>query len=203
MKTAPVRVKRLALRMLTVDRAIQIRAFTHQPTVLEYAEMLARGIKFPPIVVYHRDGMPYYIADGFHRYKAHELACCPEIECEVRDGSKRDAILFAVGANSHHGLRRSRQDKRRAVIALLSDKEWSKWSDAEIARQCNVSTNLVISVRVILHGPTKEEEKRRYKRRGKVLEKKAKYSKSPTPTQPNRLAGLTLCPTCGQPIRHE
>lgn len=205
MKTLPTTVKRIPLHLLTIDRAVQIRTTTHYPLVLEYSEMIAQGVKFPPITVFHRDGQPYYVADGFHRLKAHELACSPDISCEVRDGTKRDAILFAVGANAHHGLRRSSTDKRRAVIALLSDKEWGKWSDAEVARQCRVSTNLVRDVRSILHGPTKEEERRKYKRGGKVLEKKAKYSKSTPPpiTPKSPLAGLALCPTCGQPIRHE
>jgi hypothetical protein len=31
------------------------------------------------------------------------------------------------------------RDKRQAVTKLLSDDEWSHWSDREIARQCRVS----------------------------------------------------------------
>jgi hypothetical protein len=36
-------------------------------------------------------------------------------------------------------LRRTNADKRKAVKTLLEDEEWSKWSDREIARQCEVS----------------------------------------------------------------
>lgn len=32
---------------------------------------------------------------------------------EVLRGTKRDAILYSVGANSTHGLRRTNADKRR------------------------------------------------------------------------------------------
>ncbi|MDR9404902.1 MAG: hypothetical protein RI580_15855 [Halothece sp. Uz-M2-17] len=68
---------------------------------------------------------------------------------------QRDAILHSVGANATHGLRRSNQDKRKAVVTLLQDNEWSQWSDAfgsvfdlrAIARQCQVSTPLVGKIR--------------------------------------------------------
>ena len=35
------------------------------------------------------------------------------------------------------------EDKRRAVNRLLSDPEWSHWSDREIARHCRVGADLV------------------------------------------------------------
>ena len=46
-----------------------------------------------------------------------------EIEAEIRDGTRRDAILYAVGANSDHGMKRSNRDKRNAVMTLLKDPE--------------------------------------------------------------------------------
>jgi hypothetical protein len=59
----------------------------------------------------------------------------------------RDAILFSVGANATHGHRRTNEDKRRAVLKLLNDREWSKWSDREIARQCSVGNKFVGDLR--------------------------------------------------------
>jgi hypothetical protein len=44
-----------------------------------------------------------------------------------------------VGANSNHGKRRTNADKRKAVLTLLEDEQWAKWSDREIARRCLVS----------------------------------------------------------------
>lgn len=70
-----------------------------------------------------------------------------DIAAEVRQGTRRDAILYSVGANATHGLRRTNADKRRAVETLLRDEEWSQWSNREIARQCGVSLNLVNSMR--------------------------------------------------------
>ena len=72
-------------------------------------------------------------------------------------------FLYAVGANASHGLRRTNTDKRRAVVRLLRDYEWSKWSDREIARRCGVANSFVGNVRrqITVLGeqlPTTEEE---------------------------------------------
>jgi len=53
-----------------------------------------------------------------------------ELEINIINGTQRDAILHSVGANATHGLRRSNQDKRKAVVTLLEDNEWCQWSDA-------------------------------------------------------------------------
>jgi hypothetical protein len=44
-----------------------------------------------------------------------------KISADVREGSRRDAILYAVGANASHGLKRTNRDKRNAVRVLLKD----------------------------------------------------------------------------------
>jgi len=78
----------------------------------------------------------------------------------VREGGRRYAILFAVGANAAHGLKRSNRDKRTAVL-LLKDPEWSGWSDREIARRCTVSDRFVNGVRAALT-PNIRSEPRTY-----------------------------------------
>ncbi|QXD15805.1 hypothetical protein GQ464_002330 [Rhodocaloribacter litoris] len=65
----------------------------------------------------------------------------------AKDPSRRDAILHSVGANAEHGLRRTGADKRRAVMTLLQDEEWRRWSDREIARRCRVSHPFVAKMR--------------------------------------------------------
>ncbi|AFZ44358.1 protein of unknown function DUF1643 [Halothece sp. PCC 7418] len=39
-----------------------------------------------------------------------------------------------------------KQDKRKAVVTLLQDEEWSQWSDRAIARQCQVSHHTVAKI---------------------------------------------------------
>src|SRR4051794_27961438 len=44
-------------------------------------------------------------------------------------------------------MRRTNEDKRRAVLTLLNDPDWARWSDREIARQCAVTHPFVSSLR--------------------------------------------------------
>lgn len=76
---------------------------------------------------------------------------------EGRQGTKRDAILHSVGANTDHGLRRTNPDKRQAVMVLLKDEEWAQWSDREIARRCHVHNSFVSKIRASLS--TRDSEK--------------------------------------------
>src|SRR5690606_34524473 len=119
------------------DGGTQSRASINREVVADYSEVLRSGGVFPPIVVFF-DGRSYWLADGFHRYEAYAHIGAYEVPAEIRQGSQRDAVLYSVGANSAHGLRRSNDDKRRAVLTLLSDPEWSAWSDREVARACGV-----------------------------------------------------------------
>lgn len=100
------------------------------------------GHIFPPIVVFH-DGTDHWTADGFHRLAAARRAKVLRLAANVFAGTKREALLYAVGANTDHGLRRTNGDKRNAVDLLLADPEWRQWSGEEIARQCGVSNFLV------------------------------------------------------------
>src|SRR5581483_4742153 len=114
--------------------------------VRDYAQDMIQDVLFPPITIFY-DGADYWLADGFHRYHAAKQICREAIEADVRQGTRRDAVLYSVGANATHGLRRTNADKRRAVETLLRDEEWTGWSDREIARQCGVSNRFVSNLR--------------------------------------------------------
>lgn len=55
--------------------------------------------------------------------------------------------MFSVGSNASHGLRRTNADKRKAVLKLLEDEEWGKWSDRSIGEKCAVSNRFVTNLR--------------------------------------------------------
>jgi hypothetical protein len=166
----------LALEQVRTDGGTQARVTLDDATVDEYVEVLvqlgtgaAPGQLFPPVVVFF-DGTDYWLADGFHRKAAHKKAGRKQILCEVRQGTKRDAILYAVGANARHGLRRTNEDKRIAVRRLLTDDEWSQWSDREIARRCGVGHPLVAELRAELSGSSSRcAQPERTVQRGKTL----------------------------------
>ena len=127
---------------IRIDGGSQARADLNQETIAEYAEAYRAGVAMPPVVVFY-DGTTYWLADGFHRYFGAKQAGKETIHEEVTPGSQRDAVLFSLGANAKHGLRRSNADKRKAVQILLADVEWAKWSSNEIAKRCAVSHTFV------------------------------------------------------------
>lgn len=137
---------KIALSQITADQRAQPRTSIEMDKVEEYAADMRRGDQFPPCIVF-QERKTYWLADGFHRYYAATPAEVLEIECEVRQGTLRDAILFSCGANAAHGFRRTNEDKRRAVMKLLTDVEWSKRGDAWIERHCAVSDTFVAKMK--------------------------------------------------------
>jgi ParB-like chromosome segregation protein Spo0J len=142
-------VKRIPVAEICVEPGIQQRA-SHVDLALraEYAEAMKAGAAFPPVVVFDADML--WLADGFHRVGAAEDAGLTEILAEIREGDRRDALLYAVGANAEHGARRTNADKRRAVVTLLNDAEWQGRSDGWIAEAAKVSHPFVGKVRAEL-----------------------------------------------------
>lgn len=136
----------IALSNITADQSAQPRSAIEVKRVTEYTEDMDRGDTFPPLVVFY-DGARHWLADGFHRFYAATNAGRQQVECDVREGGLRDAVLYSCGANASHGMRRTNDDKRRAVSRLLLDEEWARWSDNEIARRCAVSHELVRTLR--------------------------------------------------------
>jgi len=154
----------LPIASIRMDGGTQARAGLDEATVTEYAEAWLHlshrqngFLEMPPIVVFH-DGSSYWLADGFHRVVAYRQfldsgsagASPRAIRAAIEQGTQRDAILYACGANDKHGLRRSSADKRRAAATLLRDTEWGQWSDSEIGRRVNVDHKTIASVRAEL-----------------------------------------------------
>lgn len=142
---------KLDLGRIRMDPATQPRAAMDEGTIEEYSALMTEGKTFPALVVFF-DGTDHWLGDGWHRATAAIRAGMTEFECDVKAGTKRDAILYSVGANAEHGLTRSNADKRRAVLTLMTDPEWSQLSNAEIARRCGVRHAMTNAVRKELAG---------------------------------------------------
>lgn len=134
------------LTKIAADGSTQTRCETSEDVAGEYALALQAGGELPPPVLFW-DGHAYWVGDGHHTIRAHEIANIPYITAEIRSGTQRDALLFALGANARHGLRRTNADKRRAVGIMLDDDEWSQWPNTKIANQCAVDEGLVRKVK--------------------------------------------------------
>jgi hypothetical protein len=144
-------VRTLAVALIRRDGGTQARVGNHEETVEAYAEAMREGRwAWHPgsaVVVCRDVEGRHWLADGFHRVEAAQRAGLAEVLTDVRKGTRRDAVLFAAGANADHGLRRSRADVRRAIETLLRDEEWRGWSNAEIARRANTTDKTVSAVR--------------------------------------------------------
>lgn len=198
MRVAAPAVEDIAIKNLVLDKNVQMRASLNRSAICDYADAMEAGDVFPPIVVFHRFGQKHYVADGYHRVLAAKKLGWKKIRAEVRDGTKRDAMLYAAGANRQHGVRRTNEDKRKAVITLLKDGEWQKWADTEVARACGVSGNMVAKYREWLRPekkPSEDFDVRKYiDRNGR--ERTITVSRDDKQMD-EKLAGRR-CPFCGQ-----
>lgn len=136
----------LELQTIRTDGETQPRESIDPIVIAEYAEDMQAGATLPPVVVFH-DGAAYWLADGFHRYHAALAIGADAIAADVRLGTVEDARWYSYGANKDHGLRRTNEDKRRAVLAALKHPQAALLSDSEIARHCGVHRNTILQYR--------------------------------------------------------
>lgn len=171
---------KLKLKQIRTDGGTQARKSLDQNIVTRYAEHMKEGAIFPPIIVFH-DGSEHWLADGFHRYFARKANGELEIECDVKQGTKREAQLFAFGVNNDRGLSMSSEDIREIIIRMLKDDEWGKWSDEKIANIVKVSRITVFRVRKKLEKAGEVSEKKTTKyvdKHGKLAEMETEKLKS-------------------------
>jgi hypothetical protein len=165
-------VRSLAVANIRRDGGTQARVGNNEETVESYAEAMRDGRwEWTPgnaVIVYVDDDWVYWLADGFHRVEAAQRAGRDTVLADIRRGARRDAVLYAAGANAAHGLRRTRQDVRRAIEVLLRDEEWVGWSDREIARhaRCNHETVGTVRRELIASGGIRQIEDRTVSRGG-------------------------------------
>lgn len=186
----------IPLDSIEVDEKKYPRDHVDAEAVEEYAAYMKGGAVFPDIEVYGGSGEFYLLIDGRHRVEAGRALGLGSIWAQVFRGDARQATLRAVEANARHGVRRTHADKRKAVTILLQDQEWSKWNDSEIARHCNVSPELVKTVKAELGIVTSGQENdgacvQRIRRNGKEFEQKRKAAAKPLPAHIAAIGKMT------------
>ncbi len=128
---------RLPIAEIRLDGGTQPRTALDFTAIDDYAEAMAAGVKFPPVVVFH-DGEHYWLADGFHRLKAAFASGFDAIDCELRQSTLEDAQWYSFSANKTNGLRRTNEDKQRAVKSALLHPRAAELSNSAIARHVGV-----------------------------------------------------------------
>jgi hypothetical protein len=143
-----VEVVDLPLTAIPQDHIVTQRRLDPE-TVASYAQDMDQGDTFPPVAVFRDEAGEHWLADGGHRWAACGSGVVERTTCRaaVRRGSKRDAILYATGANAKQGLRRTNAQKHQAVETLLRDTEWVKWTNTRIAKHCAVDDKTVHNIR--------------------------------------------------------
>lgn len=168
-------MKPIKLTDIRIDGGTQTRAEISNATVDEYSEAVLEGAKFPPVDVFF-DGVENWLADGFHRYHAHKRAKVTDITATIHNGSRDDALVFALGANTKNGLRRTNEDKRKCVSIALE--RWPDRSDRWISEVCGVGHPFVGKMR-----PQLESDSTLTSRTGKDGKKRRAPSQQvPVPT---------------------
>jgi hypothetical protein len=101
-----------------LDPELQPRAEIDRAVLENYVQLLVDGTQFPPVIVF-RDAKAsvLWLADGFHRWHAHKVIDADSIAVDIRDGTRRDALLYSLSANAKHGLQRGAADYKRAYEA--------------------------------------------------------------------------------------
>jgi hypothetical protein len=136
----------MKLSQIKIDPALQMRVGMDINVIHGYAERMLEGDKFPAVVVFN-DGKDNWLSDGFNRVGAYKHAGIENIDADVRPGTRRDAMFYALSANAKNGQPRTPDDKRKAVMTMIDDVEWSEKSDREIAAICVVAHSFVSKLR--------------------------------------------------------
>lgn len=136
----------LPIASIRVDGGTQPRAVLDFDAIEDYTEAMGAGVKFPPVIVFY-DGDNYWLADGFHRLKAAYAAGFDTVPCDVHQGTLEEAQWYSFSANRNNGLRRTTQDKQRAVKAALLHGRGTVLSDRQIARHVGVDQKTVTNWR--------------------------------------------------------
>ena len=114
--------RNLKLDQITLDKNIQPRVVIQKQIIINYWDSYLQGDKFPNVTVFF-DGKKYWLADGWHRYFAVQLAKFADIGCDVIDGTYRDALCFSLSANRTHGKNNNLKDKHRIVMSFVNNPE--------------------------------------------------------------------------------
>src|SRR5262249_38724204 len=156
---------------IRIDEVALTRAKVRPAVVRQYAAAMSQqlGLRFPPVALFS-EGQDYWLGDGRHRLLAAREAGLSEFPAEIHQGGQRDALLYGTPPNSAPGLRGRQADKRQAVSLLLADAEWSRWSDREIARRCQVGHALVSRMRQGLSVSKRQIAGRKVQRAGSIYE---------------------------------
>lgn len=142
-KVGPEQVE---IESIQTNGGTQPRAGINEQHVQDLVEAINRGDTLPAVDVYF-DGSQYWLYDGFHRVEAHNRCRKSTILANIHQGTQADAQWASYGANPGHGLKRTNEDKRRAVLAALRHPNAASLSNVQIAAHVHVDEGTIRNYR--------------------------------------------------------
>ncbi len=124
------------------DGGTQPRDGISEAHVQDLIVALEQGDTLPPVEVMF-DGESYWLYDGYHRTEAASRLGRFTVMAEIRQGTREDAQWASYGVNRAHGLKRTNEDKKRAVMAALKHPNAASQSNVQIARHVGVDESTV------------------------------------------------------------
>lgn len=145
------------------DRRLQHRKemqdLTEDGAAEQYAALMSEGVVFPSVKIVRdisegKDKGTLWLYDGYQRMGAHEINKTVEVDADIIEGNFADALMLSLASNGDNSvLPRTKDDARRAVIALLENKpvldavlatcKGNGGVHKVFARVCQVSTGTV------------------------------------------------------------
>jgi len=143
---AKVGPEQVELASIQTNGGTQPRAGINEQHVQDLIEAINRGDTLPAVDVYF-DGSQYWLYDGFHRVEAHNRCRKSTILANIHQGTQADAQWASYGANPGHGLKRTNEDKKRAVLAALRHPNAASLSNVQIAAHVHVDEGTIRNYR--------------------------------------------------------
>jgi hypothetical protein len=144
-------VLQIELSKIRIDGETQNR-----PTDDDYIKELMENLDVLKAGYAYFDGQWYWLADGFHRFFAHEKSGRKTMKLEYTRGTKLDAQFYSLGANATHGRPRTSDDKATVVRRCFNHPEWCQWSLRQIAEACKVSHAFVTKIKKEMEAEAEE-----------------------------------------------
>lgn len=109
----------------------------------EHVRLLAEIFDSLPPILLHAETLQ--LIDGVHRIRAAKLRGLKKIRAKLFKGSESEAFIFAVQANTSHGLPLSLEERKAACLRIIG--MHPNWSDRRIARVAGISPKTVSNLR--------------------------------------------------------
>lgn len=144
----------IPLDRLVLDENTQVRAETDPGTVKEYYQHMKVGAVFPPILVARVDAQDenkgFILIDGWHRVRATQRLGQGYIAATISDETDpRKFAWIAAARNMIHGLRLTRDDKRKVFKSYVKAGEHRKGRRLKSAREMSRDLGGIVSDRRI------------------------------------------------------